>query len=508
MEPFTSEEIKAAIFSIDDSKSPGLDGFPSGFFKTLWVSVGSSVIAAIRHFFSHGYMLKDWNRTFLTLLPKVDNPEFISQFRPIGLCNVIYKYVAKCLTGRLRSVMPSLVADFQNAFFPGRLLSDNALIAYEVISNRSKAKKRFFAAIKLDMNKAYDRVNWDFLFRLLQAYGFPPYWIHIIRQCVSTVSYQVLVNGNPLQTFQPECGQVINLQKSFVKFSPNTPTDYRDFLARSLKLQCKSSLGSYLGLLVDLGRGKVSEFSYLIDKVVQRLSGLASMGLSSAAKLVIINSVMVASFNHVLSVFHVPSSICSKVDNLLARFWWKSDQHSRGLALRSKSLLHLPKGMGGLGIRSLSSFNSVLLARQCWRIHHHPQLLISRLLTTKYPSLRLFQTRRIPGASWGCQGLLKGLSVLSEGLACKVGSGSRVRILEDSWVPGDPISFRDNGEAFVPSHVSYIINPRSYAWDLSMVHQLFDSSIASRILGLERPSRPMDDFVYWKFSKDGNFTTK
>ncbi|XP_021764589.1 uncharacterized protein LOC110729176 [Chenopodium quinoa] len=311
-----------------------------------------------------------------------------------------------------------------------------------------------------------------------------------------------------LSEFCSLSGQVINLQKSFVKFSPNIPWDYREYLARSLQLQSKPSLGSYLGFPVELGRSKVAEFGFLIDKVVHRLSAFASLGLSAAAKLVIINSVLVASFNHILSVFRVPSSICSKVDNLLARFWWKSDPHSKGLALRSKSLLHLPRGMGGLSIRRLESFNSVLLARQCWRIHHHPQLLISKLLSAKYPSFHLSSPRRISGASWGCQGLVHGLSVLSEGVAWKVGSGTQVRILQDSWVPGEPVLFRDNCETPFPSHVSSIINLRSYAWDTSLVHQLFDSSTAHRILAQERPSRPMDDFVYWNYSKDGTFSTK
>ncbi|XP_021737182.1 uncharacterized protein LOC110703699 [Chenopodium quinoa] len=589
MKPFSSEDIRSAIFSIEDSKSPGPDGFPSAFFKNMWDLVGSSVVSAVQHFFAHGYLLKDWNRTFLALLPKVDSPEVVSQFLPIGLCNVIYKCIAKCLTSLLRQVLPSLVADFQNAFVPGRLLLDNALIAHEALTyvNTWKAKKKFFASIKLDMNKAYDRVNWVFLFRLLQAYGFSPYWIQIIRQCVSTVSFQVLVNGNPLKAFQPQCGlrqgdplssylfvlcmevlsamlrrgersslfkgikisrgapsishlffaddsllflevnpdacanlmtllsefcslsgHVISLQKSAVKFSPNTPTDYRDFLARSLKLQVMPSLGSYLGLPKELSLSKVADFGFLIDKVVQCLSCLASLRLSSAAKLVIINSILVASFNHILSVFKVPSSICATIDNLLARFWWKSDPHSRGLVLRSKTLLHLPKGMGGLGIRRLDSFNSALLARQCWRIQHNPQLLVSRLLFAKYPSLRYVHTKSISGSSWGCRGLLQGLSALSKGIAWKVGSGSRVHVLEDAWVPGEPLSFRNNCEMPLPSHVSSIINPRSYAWDMVLVHRLFDSSTSNRILALERPTKPMDDFVYWKFSRDGNFSTK
>ncbi|XP_021728369.1 uncharacterized protein LOC110695446 [Chenopodium quinoa] len=527
MRPFTSEDIKNAIFSIDDSKSPGPDGFPSAFFKSSWHIVGPSVIAAVQHFFAHGYMLKDWNRTFLALLPKVDHPEFISQFRPIGLCNVIYKCVAKCLTARLRLVLPSLVADFQNAFVPSRLLSDNALIAHEVISymNKSKARMRFFAAIKSYMNKAYDRVNWDFLCRLLQAYGFPPYWIHIIRQCFSTVSYQVLVNGNPLKAFRPQCGLRQGDPLSSYLF-----VLCMEILSAMLRKAKMDSL--FKGICISRGAPSISHLFFTNDSLFffqvtpeasenlttllsdfcslsgQRLSTFASLGLFAAAKLVIINSVLVASFNHVLSVFQVPSSICSKVDNRLARLWWKSDSHTRGLALRSKSLLHLPKGMGGLGIRSLNSFNSVLLARQSWRIRHHPQLLVSRLLSAKYPTLRLNQATRIPGSSWGFQGLLKGFSVLSNGIAWKVGSGSQVRLTEDSWVPGDPISFRDNIGMSHPSHVSFIINPRSYAWDTSKIRQLFDSLTASRILALERPSRPMDDFVYWKFSKDGRFSTK
>ncbi|XP_021771322.1 uncharacterized protein LOC110735439 [Chenopodium quinoa] len=395
MAPFSAQEIQSAIFGIDDNKSPGPDGFSSAFFKAHWSDVG-----------------------------------------------------------RLRLILPSLVADYQNVFVPGRLLSDNALIAHEVSPTAC-----------------------DNLMALLTE-------------------------------FCGLSGQVINLQKSFVKFSPNTPEDYRDYLSSSLKLHCKPSLGSYLGLPVEFGRSKVDDFGFLIDKVVKRQSDFADVGLSSTAKLVIINSILVASFNHILSVFKVPPSICSRIDNLLARFWWKSDSQSRGLAMRSKSLLR-PKGLGGLGIRQLESFNSALLTRQCWRIHQHPQLLVSRLLTAKYPSLRSFKTRTIPRSSWGCRSLLTGLSTLDRGIARKAGLGSKVRILEDDWVPRGPVVFRDGSGVSDPlTHVSSIINPRSYAWDSTLVHRLFYTSTALRIMALDRPLQPMDDFVYWKFSKNGSFTTK
>lgn len=179
------------MFSIANDKSPGPDGFSAAFFKIHWDIVGPHVISAILYFFAHGYMLKDWNRTFLVLLPKVDHPEKISQFRPLGLCNVIYKCIAKCLTHRLQGVMSSLISETQNAFVPGRLMSDDCLLAHELITfvNNCRNRKKCYAAIKLDMNKSYDRVLWVFLFQALACFGFPPYWIHIIRQCVSTVSY-------------------------------------------------------------------------------------------------------------------------------------------------------------------------------------------------------------------------------------------------------------------------------------------------------------------------------
>ncbi|XP_021769899.1 uncharacterized protein LOC110734162 [Chenopodium quinoa] len=205
MAPFTALEIFQAMFAINDNKTPGPDGCTSAFYKSHWREVGSLVVSTVQYFFAHGYMLKGWNCTFLVLLPKVDSLESISQFFLIGLCNVLYKCISKYITGRLQLLLPSLVSGFHNAFILGRLLSDNRLLAHEVLPymNASMARKRFYLALKLDMNKAYDWIRLDFILRALQAFGFPFYWIHIIHQCVSTVSYQVLVNGSPSPTFQP-----------------------------------------------------------------------------------------------------------------------------------------------------------------------------------------------------------------------------------------------------------------------------------------------------------------
>lgn len=104
--------------------------------------------------------------------------------------------------------MSSLISDAHNACVPRRLMSDDCLLAHELITfvnNCRNKKKKCYVAVNLDMNKAYDRVRWDFLFKVLSDFGFSPFWIHIIRLCVSTVSYQVLVNGEPTSSFHLCC---------------------------------------------------------------------------------------------------------------------------------------------------------------------------------------------------------------------------------------------------------------------------------------------------------------
>ena len=206
--PISSDEIRSAMFEIANDKSPGLDGMPAEFFKLHWELIGPSVTQAIQRFFTSGFLWKEWNKTLLVLIPKSLPPEEVSQFRPIGLCNVVYKCIAKCMVHRMKHLLPRLIADYQNAFVPGRHMDDNILISHELthIINKQRSGLRYLAALKLDMNKAYDRVSWLFLLKCLQAYGFPVAWIRLIEQCISTVSYRVLINGSATPLFKPTCG--------------------------------------------------------------------------------------------------------------------------------------------------------------------------------------------------------------------------------------------------------------------------------------------------------------
>jgi hypothetical protein len=204
--PFTSEEVFVALESIGDLKAPGTDGMPSIFYKKFWNLVGDRVKSEVLQFLNGGDMLEGWNDTVIVLIPKVRNPEKISEFRPISLCNVLYKLIAKVLSNRLRKILPQIISPSQSAFVPSRLITDNVLLAYELthyLNNKWKGNEGV-AAMKLDMSKAYDRVEWSFLRKMMSRLGFSERWTSLIMKCVTTINYQIKVNGEYTMRIYPQ----------------------------------------------------------------------------------------------------------------------------------------------------------------------------------------------------------------------------------------------------------------------------------------------------------------
>ncbi|VVA18748.1 PREDICTED: reverse mRNAase [Prunus dulcis] len=130
------------------------------------------------------------------------------QYRPISLCNYAYKILAKLLASRLSSLLPFLISPNQNAFVANRVIQDNISIAHEAYHHLKLKTRgsRHELGLKVDMNKAYDRVEWDFLEALLCKLGFRDHWVRLIMACVSSVSFSVLINGKPGPTFRPSRG--------------------------------------------------------------------------------------------------------------------------------------------------------------------------------------------------------------------------------------------------------------------------------------------------------------
>jgi hypothetical protein len=119
------------------------------------------------------------NETAIVLIPKNNEPKFLKDFRPISLCNVIYEVVAKGLVNRMRSLLQNIIEPTQNAFIPGQLITDNALIAFECLHalRNGNQKCKTFGAYKLDLTKAYDHVNWGHLEGVVKWLGFHSTWV-------------------------------------------------------------------------------------------------------------------------------------------------------------------------------------------------------------------------------------------------------------------------------------------------------------------------------------------
>jgi ribonuclease HI len=154
LKPYTAEEIKEAMFDIGDYKAPGTDGLHAVFYKKFWAVVGEEVTKEVLQALNTGTIPEGWNETAIVLIPKVESPELITQFRPISLCNVVYKVISKVLSKRLKVILPEIISKTQSAFVPGRLITDNVLVAYECFHAIKKKRqgKRGMCAVKLDMD--------------------------------------------------------------------------------------------------------------------------------------------------------------------------------------------------------------------------------------------------------------------------------------------------------------------------------------------------------------------
>jgi len=158
----TNEEIKNALFGIGCNKSPGPDGMSAIFYQKYWHIVGPLITKAVKSFFHSGKILKQINHTFITLIPKCDNPSNTNHYRPISLCSTIYKIISKIITNRLKPLLQKLIHPLQGAFVADRAIQDNILIAHEIFhSFKSRKGLEDWMALKLDMEKAYDQIEWE-----------------------------------------------------------------------------------------------------------------------------------------------------------------------------------------------------------------------------------------------------------------------------------------------------------------------------------------------------------
>ena len=201
-------EIKSALNQMHPTKVPRSEGMPPIFYHKYWDVVEPNVINCVLDILNSGRMLRSLNETYICLIPKVKCPQKVTDFQPISLCNIIYKIVSKVLANRLKKILPEVISEKQSAFIPERQIIDNVLVAFEIMHriNQKRNGNECQMAVKLDMSKVYDRVEWAYLEEIMRKMGFQKKWISLSMMCVKTMSFSILINGEPRGKIIPTRG--------------------------------------------------------------------------------------------------------------------------------------------------------------------------------------------------------------------------------------------------------------------------------------------------------------
>ncbi|KAK4383980.1 hypothetical protein Sango_3102300 [Sesamum angolense] len=437
--PVTQSEVKEAFFDIDVESAPGPDGFTSAFYRAAWPIIGQSMFDSVGEFFRTGKLLKQINTTLLALIPKVNMPTYVSDYRPISCCNVLYKAITKIIVKRLQRVLPLLITYSQNAFVPGRSISDNILLAQELLAGYNQSRLPERCTLKVDIQKAYDSVEWDFMVEVLKLFNFPHQFITLIEQCISTATFSVSLNGSINGFFKGgrglRQGLQVNPAKSQIILSRAVQQQRQQILAH-LGFQEGSLPIKYLGIPLTSSRLTIADCRPLLDKVDTRLAGWNHQTMSYAGRLQLIKSVLSTLHTYWASVFILPKGVLKNLEKKMRTFLWQG-QSGRGNAKVAWAQICKPKAEGGLGISSLITTNQALILKQLWRILQNDGTSIWVDWIQQY-RLRhsTFWTFNRATGSWSWKKMLKLRPLLQRGVVYKratgepmVLAGRQIRIL-------------------------------------------------------------------------------
>ncbi|RVW34357.1 Transposon TX1 uncharacterized 149 kDa protein [Vitis vinifera] len=408
------------------------------------------ILDMFKEFHEHNSFVKSLNNTFLVLIPKKSGVEDLGDFRPISLLGGLYKLLAKVLANRLKKVIGKVVSTAQNAFVTGRQIFDASLIANEVANSWQKRKEKGLIC-KLDIEKAYDSINWKFLMKVSQKIGFGAKWLGWMWSCLSSAKFLVLVNGVPTgelwrgDTYQDASfggGSRPTLNISHLFFANDT-TVFCEASKEQLThlswillwFEAASSLRINLAKSEIIPVGEVEEIQELAVELGCRVGSLTSqyLGLPLGAP------------NRAPSMWDgvEERTVAKRTEKVQRDFLWGGGNLEGKIYLVKWDVVCTDKNKGGLGLRKIAMLNRALLGKWIWRFTCEKDNLWKQVITTKYGQEdRGWRSKKVNGAVgvgvWN--EILKESDWCWDNLVFLAGKGTKIRFRKDIWCTDTPLS--------------------------------------------------------------------
>nr|XP_027090405.1 uncharacterized protein LOC113711437 [Coffea arabica] len=463
----SKEEVKSVVFAMDGESAAGPDGFSGKFFTCAWDIVAEDVHAAVVCFFCGEVLPRSIFSTSIVLISKVQPPQDFTQFRPISLCNFINKVISKLLSDRLARILSKIISPQQSGFIKGRHMSDNFLLAQELLSGIRHSHWGGNVVLKLDMAKAYDHVSWLFLLQVLRRFGFAESGVKSTLQQVMRV----------METYYGTSGQQINCQKSCFIVDDALSSSRRRVVSQISGFHAKLLPLKYLCCTLYSRRSKSSHFSEICTSVASRVLTWKEKLLSPRGRLVLISSVVSSMPLHILAASAPPKGVLCALEKVFANFLWGRSEGGNRYDWIGWESLCKPSIEGGVGVRALADVFDSFSVKLWWSLRQRKSLwaefMHSKYLYGLHACEAEFQLSQSP--TWR---RLVRCHTLAESYIQWVLQNGMVDFWHENWIGAGSLCQRV--EIFGDHSVAdFVFNG---SWNLSMLRQWLPDSIIAMIV--------------------------